>query len=432
MNYLRPSFITYEMNFRALYLEPPYSRFFYHLNQVLAPAFYRVLVFDMGNMIYFPTWRSVLVKNRLKLFSPSDDIFEKVLSIPSLLNSKIRKPNPIEATEMAQYYMFLKTYLVDNQITHCFCYNDLRWQHAIAKYVCREVGVEIVFFEEGLFRPDTITFDKLGLNGYAVDSVKPLLRSATDNYVWDLKPMRPSLIQDSLKNLQFGLFLVLSKIGTFFRINTLTRNKKFNFKDYMSLAIARLTAKIRSDKFSDLPAQYIFIPLQVSTDTQTVIHSDFKSTQEVIRVVEEAFYSIPTLQRSAVSLVFKPHPMAVNEKYTFDARSVVTKAPVSHLIEKCMFVITVNSTATIEAIQTRRRAILLGRSIFSLVSMCKKAEHVQDLSAKICELLASSAVTPAEISEANHFLQHLRFGYQLNCNFYNYKSELKAVAKAVI
>ncbi|TOI24908.1 hypothetical protein CGI63_23740, partial [Vibrio parahaemolyticus] len=83
-----------------------------------------------------------------------------------------------------------------------------------------------------------------------------------------------------------------------------------NLKDYVKLQFS--SSKVKSKNQNDIKLDladitYVFVPLQLSNDTQTLINSDFSSTQEFINKIVEDFRASKLYGEA--ELVFKQHPL---------------------------------------------------------------------------------------------------------------------------
>ncbi len=93
----------------------------------------------------------------------------------------------------------------------------------------------------------------------------------------------------------------------------------------------------------NIDQEYLFVPLQVNTDTQILIHSDFRDMQEFIEYVENIYFSLPQEIQDKFKLVFKIHPMENSiYQYRFDNKSIVSYADTKALLVHASLVITIN------------------------------------------------------------------------------------------
>ena len=110
--------------------------------------------------------------------------------------------------------------------------------------------------------------------------------------------------------------------------------------------------------------KFVFLPLQVSTDTQLKLHSDYNN----IRAIE---YSALKANESGVDLVIKLHPAENNQdeiKKIIDLKSAlgfkISNQNTIDLIKNSNLVITINSTVGLEALIFNKELVVLGRALY--------------------------------------------------------------------
>lgn len=411
---------------RILYLESPYSYLFRDLNSLISPEWSHTLIFSFGYLLYKPTKNYTFVKSAISRITPNANSLRLVASLPSIVNCNVRKANPSEIQEMAAFYEYLKDFVRENQVDLVICHNDLRWQHAIAKNVCHEMGVKVLFFEEGYFRPDTITVDHSGVNSYSsLPKSAEFYRNANTKAKTLKSFANATSLQRILRLVHFNIFMVLDTLGVLFSINTETRNKEYSFKKYFGLFINKLMVQTTPKAPSTaLPDRYIFVALQVSEDTQTVIHSPFAGTQDFIDTVEQAFYQMPKIARDHVKLVFKKHPMEGPKPYRFNTESVVLTADTNYLIQNSIGVVLINSSTIAQCLRLNKPVITLGNSFFDISGLTYKTDRTK-LEAALIALLSNEIALDKSLYEK--FLIYLKNQYQYNMNLYYYdKIDLKS------
>jgi capsular polysaccharide export protein len=414
---------------RVLYFESPYSRFYARLNNALKPTSAHTLLFNLGYLVYSPSLPIVFVKNALKKIKPDEIDYNLVKNTISLVNCKSREPSSIEFEEMARYAHFLKYFLVEHRIDCCICYNDLRWQHAIAKSICKQMNINIWFFEEGQFRPTTITLDNSGINHGAQNTISKILEQPLQDTKNKWNDCAPTFFDTFLKYLLFVCFLIGSKIGDLLSLNTCTKNKKYSLKKYTLLAALKLKSIFSNQKISNriLDSKHlIVVPLQVNEDSQTQIYSPFYDSQQVIDLVESAISILPKDIQKNLVVVFRKHPMALSQKCILHSpNSVFSNAPTVQLITKCKVLITVNSTVALDGLVIGKPVLFLGQSVYTLINNTKTIVSKEEISQAILDILNN--VTTRKQTDIQSKIEKLKFNYQINSNFYSRKSNLNNV-----
>jgi capsular polysaccharide export protein len=230
--------------------------------------------------------------------------------------------------------------LSSGNVTLLAVWNGHKLPQAVAIKAAEVLGVDVVYFENGLF-PNTTTVDFRGIN--YCNSI-PRERSFFEDLTFDTEVELPNRLVAREAN----------------------NREKFVCGDL------------------ELPERYIFVPFQVDHDTQIILHSRW------IANMEQLFETVQALPRH-IHFVLKEHPSALRDySYLHDrthenvmfANSVETQT----LIENAEAVMTINSTVGIEGLLFHKRVIVLGNAFYAIDGICKKAESTDELSAIINHL----------------------------------------------
>ena len=401
---------------KTLILEPFYSHFHCDLANSLSSDIYS-LVFNLGNLIYLKGSHKLLVNKRINEYSYSLSDLNIVKNIKSLYTEKKRKLEKIEPNEadfiyMARYIGFLRVFLEEKQIDLVIMHNDLRWQHALAIHVCKEIRMRYLITERGLFRPHTTTVDFQGVNAYS--SIPKDINFYEKITVKNLPFREHSIgrLKSFQVNFKFALFLCLSYFGDIIKVNSRLANQRYSLLSYIFLFLKQ-RKKLKGKLTLPLPKKYIFIPLQVNADTQVLVHSGYENIQAFIYHVEKTFYA----EQNNVSLVFKPHPMDKEMEYAFDSRSIVVDSDTNTLIQGSEFIITINSTVGFEAIQHYKAVIVLGEAFYKIPKLCI-ASSIQSFQKDLLTCLTNRMTIDHQL--VDKFIFYLKSEYQVSGNLFNY------------
>jgi capsular polysaccharide export protein len=416
---------------KILILEPFYSNFDIDLAKNISDDIYS-LIFNYGYILYLKDSKKINAHKNI-VFSDFEikdlELAKKTKTLYTETLRKIDKKEPSinDFEYMAKYISFLRIFLKENNIEFVTMHNDLRWQHSLAIEVCKELNIKYLVMESGLFRPNTITADFKGVNAYSSISKEISFYENLEFKEMQLKDYKSTILNTQKTNIKFALFIMLNKVGDILHLNTIVKNKSYSLLNYMNLFIKQKIYK--SEKETNiLPNNFIFIPLQVNTDTQILVHSDFKNIQEFINIVEKTFYS---LNNDTIKLVFKIHPMEIGiVDYKFSRNSIVSNDNANELIQKSKFVITINSTVGLEAIQEYKTVMVLGNAFYKieeLVVCSNKEIFKRDL-----EYLINND------KSINHslvlkFINYLKYEYQINGDLFNYDdTTFEQISKKII
>jgi len=405
---------------KILILEPFYTNFHIDLAQYISSDI-ETFIYNFGYCIYVNHTKNLLVSKSIKKHSYTQEDLEKVKHIKTLYTETSRKLYETEpATEafiyMAKYLSFTRDYIRKNHIDIVMMHNDLRWQHALTIEVCNELNILYLITERGIFRPNTLTIDFKGVNGYSsLPKDKAFYKEYTPKSKEFHHNYKTGKIVHTKTNLKFILFIILNKIGDFWGWNSTVKNKNYSLTHYLHLFIRQKFFKVKATMHQTLPQRYLFIPLQLSTDTQILIHSKFKNIQEFISTVENDFY---TLNNKNIKLVFKIHPMERGMvKYLFDERSMLVENGTNELIRKSEAIVIINSTVGFEAIKNYKKVIVLGEAFFKIedIVVCSSKENFKnDLN-----YVLSGRIKPDK-DLIDKFVHYVQYEYQINGNLFKY------------
>lgn len=283
---------------------------------------------------------------------------------------------------LANWRKFLSDYLGDESVTDVVLFGDCRPYHRVAISLSAHRRVQVHVVEEGYLRPNWITVERGGVNGYSSlprepDAIRALglaipareermfkgsfLRRA----VWDVtynvanmmgRPVYPRYRRHRPNH------VVVEYAGWLRRI---IRSRRVN-----RLADAEV------DRAVNHPGGFFLVPLQLDSDYQIRVHSRFGGLAEFL---EEVFASYAANAPADALLVVKVHPL---DNGLVDRRAQVEALAAVHgLSERVRFidggylptllahtrgVVVVNSTVGMTAIEVLRPTLALGTAIYNL------------------------------------------------------------------
>ncbi len=175
-----------------------------------------------------------------------------------------------------------------------------------------------------------------------------------------------------------------------------------------------------------LPENYIFVPFQISSDSQMVVHSPWMHNFETL------FYTLCTLQakHNLPPLVFKEHPND-RHKYThlhshnFKGMFANT-IPSQALIAGAALVVTVNSTVGLEALLQHKPVITLGDTFYNINGITQQATSWGAL-----EALLQAPIQQPNPSTLTHFIDFLANEYCVKGDWHNWHNLPQAHFDAV-
>lgn len=206
---------------------------------------------------------------------------------------------------------FVRDLITRRGIDAIFLFGDCRPLHRAAIAVARELGVRVWVFEEGYLRPDWITLEADGVNGYSKMPRDPAFFRALD--LPELDPPIPvgdtfgqnawystlSALAFTHLNQGFPHYVHHRELNAWHHTYRWVRD--FFRKRYLRAREAPMLERVQRE----LDRSYFFVPLQVYCDYQ-LVHSPYDDLMEFVDEVLEAFVATCDAR---VSIVFKQHPL---------------------------------------------------------------------------------------------------------------------------
>ena len=427
-----------------LFLQSSYSLFFNEMglnlkkqNQIYSLCFSLGDKYLKSNLENTLLWKEI---KKIKIESDFEEKIEKILKIDNLyfkLREKVDKEELSlkEKRYFYRYYKFLEKYLVDNKINKIVMMNDLRWQHAIAIHLAKKLNIKYFVFELGLFRPNTITLDSKGVNyNNSVPRNKEFYLNLKEFNKFEYTKINSSIIEKQ-RNIIIAKYMILNTIGKLFGIYTPANNRN-SILDYFK-RFKNTYFKKKNMKNITFKKKYIFAPLQVKTDTQTLVHSDYNNMVEFMEDTIQGVKEYRKKYNSNIELVFKEHPMDCG-KVSYDDFYVKYKGytwikflkngNTKEIIKNSDMVITINSTVGLEAIEEYKPVICMGRAFYNIDGISLKSNR-NDLS-KDMDREFNRSINKNLI---DNFLNYLKYEYSMEGNLYNYnKTHIDSISDKII
>lgn len=338
----------------------PYSNLFNDLlvasreKGIISEAYY--YGYSFAQMIY--------LRNFIHLI-PSRNVENDILNDYSFFFAKQSIDILENHSYLSRFISGLKSFIQNKRLNKSnfifLIYNEYRLESQATIAFCKKHNYNYLCFERGLYRNQTLTIDRLGLNQnseyYKNYSSPRFLNFEKPEYFEPKKYVK----------LTFVIFYLIKSIESIFLPTQKLPYKGKRLLDYIKLLVKQLNNNHTSEK--KLPKNYWFVPLQLENDTNIKINSPFDYNQEVINYIESNFYQSTSANFS--KLVFKKHPLDTN-KYTFKKNTITVDAETNELVNNALGVVTVNSTVGFEAILRKKQLFTLGNSIYANINLTHK------------------------------------------------------------
>ena len=188
-------------------------------------------------------------------------------------------------------------------------YGDCRPMHRAAHSIAIQYGLKIGVFEEGYVRPDYITLERFGVNGYS------LLPQSPEFYHWEAPriPEEQDVGNSFWRWMAFTiLYDLMGALGKpwfrryqHHRPFTLLEGLPWIRSAWRKAKYLWLERGVQEQLTGEWRQRYFLVPLQVFNDTQITVHAD----SGVAQFIENTLLSFARHAPAGTLLVFKHHPM---------------------------------------------------------------------------------------------------------------------------
>ena len=281
----------------------------------------------------------------------------------------------------SQWPQFCENFMTTRRIHAIMLFGDCRPVHKVAIAIAQRLGVEVWVFEEGYVRPNHITLERGGVNGF---SQLPKDRAFYDQQAHvALKPEQAvgptfavaawqAVVYYTVAALGWPLFghyqhhRWLSMLDGLLWCRSLYRKWYYGLKE----------SGVQDRLVSQQNKAYFLVVLQASLDQQILVHSPYNS---VLEFMEEVVDSFAQYAPQDCLLVLKHHPMDRGyTDYTADMQRLTAKhglqgrALYIHdqhlptLLSHARGVVVVNSTVGLSAIDHATPVKVLGDAIYDV------------------------------------------------------------------
>ncbi|WP_428265137.1 capsule biosynthesis protein [Haliangium sp.] len=328
--------------------------------------------------------------------------------------------------DMDAWPSFFERVVEERGIDALLLFGDCRPIHKVAVERARARGVAIWVFEEGYLRPDYITLERDGVNGFSRLPRDPGFyeqQAAALPEPPHAQPVGQSFFRHAYYSTRYAL-------ATSRSASRFARYAHHRALSPWMHAAGWLRGGIKKSKFAreegplaarfegEWSGRYFLVPLQVHADYQIIEHSPFGDIDEVIELVMGSFAQHAP---DDTILVLKHHPMDRGYRdYTHMIRAraetlglgprvyAIHDLHLPTLLKQARGVITVNSTVGLSAVHHGTPVKLLGTAIYDLSGLTDQAP--------LAEFWA--APTPPNPALYRAFTKYLRWTTQHNGNFY--------------
>jgi len=207
---------------------------------------------------------------------------------------------------------WIERVFINCRIGRIYMFGDCRSYHRKARKVADRLGIKIFVFEEGYIRPNFITLEEGGVNGYSSMMFRPFHPSD------EPKALPAERVQPGYIFLITAVYSMAYYIASAIQRSRFTEYQHHRAFDCISEGLcwirsgfrkwryARLQKDVLKEVISLYDGNYFVCPLQVHCDMQVIAHSDYNSIEHFI---SDVLVSFRDHADSNKAIVFKHHPM---------------------------------------------------------------------------------------------------------------------------
>ena len=278
---------------------------------------------------------------------------------------------------------FFSKFLEQHRIDTVILFGDCRDYHRISHAIAHAKGIEIGVFEEGYVRPDYITFERFGVNGFSLLPRNPEFYDtlADDEViVTQTIPVGNTFYYAAWWAFLYYLFSAL--MFPFFRHYRHHRPLNPWQVTYWIRAVWRKwlykmnESGVQEHLVTHAHKRYFLVPLQISTDAQVCEHSQYSSVENF---VERVIGSFAAHAPKETLLVIKHHPLdrgyhnygslieRMGTHYGVNTRILyIHDQHLPTLLEHALGVVLINSTVGLSAIHHNAPLKVCGTAIYDM------------------------------------------------------------------
>ncbi len=266
--------------------------------------------------------------------------------------------------------------------TDLVLFGDCRPVHMPAIALATTRGIRVHVFEEGYFRPDWITLETTGVNGYSLLPKKNIWYRTAAQILPDEGPphaLSSGMNARILHDITYNLASIANPLFYPNYPSHITYNIHAEYLAYVQRVI-----RVRKTRANDVEKvlslirheQYFLLALQIRGDSQLRFHSEYADSEKLLREVLSSFASHAP---KGIRLVVKNHPLdpgftnygetiaKLAKKFGISERvDYLETGHLPTLLEHAQGLVTVNSTAIGQALFHHCPVKALGRSIFDI------------------------------------------------------------------
>lgn len=320
---------------------------------------------------------------------------------------------------------FIENLVRSLSINSIMLFGDCRPVHENVHQIVHRYNLDLRVFEEGYLRPDYITCERYGVNGYsAVPRSAPYYRKHS-------QPHEPVAATVGRTYWHMTAWTILYYMAASFSLPLFQHYKHhrrlslLEALPWMRGAWRKLLYRLKERHAQALlcgrlSGRFYLVPLQVHNDTQVTVHSRYANPGEFIDEVLESFASAAPTDSF---LVFKHHPMdRAYSDYTKQIQILANRLRVSNrvmyihdqhlpsLLDHARGAVVINSTVGLGAIHQGVPTKTSGDALYDIEGLTFQGN--------LDEFWTSAITSGVDMDLYRRFREHLVRHTQINDSFY--------------
>ena len=302
-------------------------------------------------------------------------------------------------------------------------FGDCRPIHECVREVAARAGVELGVFEEGYVRPNFITLERFGVNGFSQFPRTPAA------YKTAATPLRTHAVGDT--------YWFMARYAAFYYVAAWLGRWLFpHYEHHRPIGATALWPWVRSAwrklwfqwtergttarLSGELSGRYFLAPLQVFNDAQVEVHANFQGIEGFIQATMDSFAKHAP---SGTVLVFKHHPMDRGHRdyqalidhmaQLYGIRGRVHYIHDQHLptlLRHARGVVVINSTTGMSALHHGLPTYVTGTALYDMPGLTYQGE--------LDEFWLQASAHQPDHALFNRYRKHLIAATQINGSFY--------------
>lgn len=330
-----------------------------------------------ANIIYLENI-NVKLKEDMRTYKDVKEITDHMM----LLNKINMKYFDSYLKENIEIYSKVYNILINYKINKTLVWGSSFMPYMVTK-ISHRLNIPHLILEEGYFREYGIQYSHIGSN------------------------VQSEIIEE------YNLFLQKNKQKY--------NHKKIKTKKYNKLFNNKKTKKqLEYDDYKIdnilLNESYVFVPLQINSDTQIILNSPFiKSMYDFVEIIIKTINYYNEKYNKKIKIIFKIHPEQNTQDKFFDINEIyqtfkknaffVKNYNLNQIILNSKLVITINSTVGILALNMNKKVMVLGKSIYSLENIVFCVNDINYINEKFKESMHNTK-NEEDINKFTDFLMN--------------------------